>query len=236
MLPKAQESINFAHMATSTVEDYLKCIYLEERGRGAGGLVPTGQIAAVLEVAPGTATAMVKTLADSGLVAYEPYAGVRLTAAGQRLATRVVRRHRLVELFLVKVMGINWSEVHSDAEILEHAVSDRLLERMDEMLGNPSADPHGDPIPSSEGEMVEPVLWDALSCPMNVLVRLARVTDQRPDFLQLLEQHGFMPGRSLRVRARDKVAETVALRSESGKALTLGFHAGSRLWVEPIEG
>jgi DtxR family transcriptional regulator, Mn-dependent transcriptional regulator len=221
-------------MATSTVEDYLKCIYLQERAAGPSGLISTGQIAATLEVAPGTATAMVKTLAESGLVAYEPYAGARLTLAGRRLATRVVRRHRLVELFLVKVMGINWSEVHSDAEILEHAVSDRLLERMDEMLGRPSSDPHGDPIPSSEGELVEPVLWDILSCPLNVEVRLARVTDQRSEFLRLLEQHGMMPGRSLRVRARDEVAETVALRSDSGRGLTLGFQAASRVWVESV--
>jgi DtxR family Mn-dependent transcriptional regulator len=137
-------------------------------------------------------------------------------------------------LFLVKVMGMNWSEVHGDAEILEHAVSDRLLERMDEMLGWPSSDPHGDPIPSSEGELVEPVLWDALTCPLDVELRLARVTDQRSEFLRLLEQHGLMPGRTLRVRGRDQVAETVALRSDSGKALTLGFQAASRLWVEPM--
>jgi DtxR family transcriptional regulator, Mn-dependent transcriptional regulator len=176
----------------------------------------------------------VKTLAESGLVAYEPYAGVRLTPAGKRFATRVVRRHRLVELFLVKVMGFNWSEVHSDAEILEHAVSDRLLERMDQMLGRPASDPHGDPIPSSEGEMVELVLWDILSCPLNVDVRLARVTDQRSEFLQLLEEHGMLPGRSLRVRARDEVAETVALRSDSGRVLTLGFQAASRIWVESV--
>jgi DtxR family transcriptional regulator, Mn-dependent transcriptional regulator len=236
MLSKVQESIKLNLVASSTVEDYLKCIYVQERGAGLGGLVPTGQIATLLEVAPGTATAMVKTLADSGLVVYEPYAGVRLTPAGQRLATRVLRRHRLVELFLVKVMGMNWSDVHGDAEILEHAVSDRLLERMDEMLGSPSSDPHGDPIPSSEGELVEPLLYDVLSCPLNVDLRLARVTDQRSDFLRLLEQHGVMPGRSLRVKARDKVAETVALRSESGRGLTLGYQAASRLWVEPGEG
>lgn len=222
-------------MATSTVEDYLKCIYVEQRRSSPGALVTTGQIAVVLEVAPGTATAMVKTLADSGLVVYEPYAGVRLTAAGRRLAARVVRRHRLVELFLVKVMGINWSEVHGDAEILEHAVSDKLLERMDEMLGRPATDPHGDPIPSSAGEMIEPMLWDALTCPLNVQVRLARVTDQRAEFLRLLEQHGLMPGRTFRVRARDQVAETVALRPEGGRSLTLGFQAASRLWVEGAE-
>ena len=109
-------------MTTSTVEDYVKCIYQEEQRRG-GDLVPTGQIAANLKVTPGTVTAMAKNLADSGLVSYEPYSGVKLTPAGTQLATDVLRRHRVVELFLVEIMGMNWSEVHKDAEILEHACS-----------------------------------------------------------------------------------------------------------------
>jgi DtxR family transcriptional regulator, Mn-dependent transcriptional regulator len=222
-------------MATSTVEDYLKCIYIEERREGAGQLIPTGQIAAALEVAPGTATAMVKALADSGLVRYEPYSGARLTEAGLKLATRVVRRHRLVELFLVQVMGINWSEVHGDAEILEHAVSDRLLERMDEMLGRPVVDPHGDPIPTSSGDLVEPDRMDALTCTVGVAMRLGRVTDQRADFLLMLEQHGLMPGRTFRVLMRDEVTETVEVRPEEGEVLTLGFRAASRLLVEAVE-
>src|SRR5262245_7366500 len=99
-------------MPTSTVEDYLKCILLEQGNPES--LVPMGQISAALKVAPGTVTAMVKTLADSGLVAYEPYSGVRLTSSGRQLATHVLRRHRLIELFLVKVMGMDWSEVHSE--------------------------------------------------------------------------------------------------------------------------
>ena len=106
-----------------------------------------GQLAAALGIAPGTATTMVKALAESGLVVYEPYNGVRLTSAGEKLAARVLRRHRLIELFLVQVMGMKWDEVHDDAEQMEHVVSDRLIERIDEMLGRPEFDPHGDPIP-----------------------------------------------------------------------------------------
>jgi DtxR family Mn-dependent transcriptional regulator len=137
-------------MPTSTVEDYLKCIYREER-QSAGELVSTGRIAVALKVSPGTVTAMMKTLTDSGLVVYTPYMGVKLTESGVKLATHVLRRHRLVELFLVKVMEMDWSEVHQDAEILEHAVSERLIARMDEMLGRPVVDPHGDPIPTWSG-------------------------------------------------------------------------------------
>ncbi len=115
-----------------------------------------GQLASALGVVPGTATTMVKTLAESGLVHYEPYMGVRLTPAGEKLAALVLRRHRLIELFLVKVLGMNWSEVHDEAERLEHAVSERLIDRIDDMLGRPSVDPHGDPIPGPEGQARPP--------------------------------------------------------------------------------
>ena len=123
---------------SSTVENYLKAIYMAESAAEEGTrLVPMGHLAASLGVVPGTATTMVKALAESGLVDYEPYAGVRLTAPGQRLAALVLRRHRLMELFLVKVLGMSWAEVHDEAERLEHAASDRLIDRIDSMLGRP---------------------------------------------------------------------------------------------------
>ncbi len=124
-------------LASQTVENYLKTIYIAQAAQGSDGLVPMGQLAAALDVAPGTATTMVKTLADSGLVRYEPYMGVRLTRSGEKLAGLVLRRHRLIELFLVKVLGMSWAEVHEEAERLEHAVSERLIDRIDEMLGRP---------------------------------------------------------------------------------------------------
>src|SRR4029077_7193965 len=110
--------------------------------------LPWGQAAPALGATPGPATSMVKALAESGLAEYEPYTGVRLTPAGEKLAGLVLRRHRLVELFLVQVMGMSWAEVHDEAEQLEHVVSERLIERIDEMLGHPTRDPHGDPIPN----------------------------------------------------------------------------------------
>jgi len=219
-------------MPTSTVEDYLKCIYLEQRP-GSAELVPTGRIAARLEVAPGTVTAMMKTLTEAGLVAYEPYAGVRLTEAGHQLAGRVLRRHRLVELFLVQVMGMDWSEVHLEAEVLEHAVSDRLIERIDEMLGRPEADPHGDPIPSAGGRLVEPDHPTLLDCPVGRSLRVARITDQRPEFLRLLERHRLKPGHRTTVAARDTLAETVRLLPQEGEPLQLGFQAAARILVQP---
>src|SRR6516165_5169656 len=129
-------------LPSSTVENYLKAIHHGELALLAGErLVPMGQVASALGVTPGTATTMIKALSESGLAEYEPYSGVRLTAAGQKLAGLVLRRHRLVELFLVQVMGMSWAEVHDEAEQLEHVVSERLIERIDQMLGHPTRDP-----------------------------------------------------------------------------------------------
>jgi DtxR family Mn-dependent transcriptional regulator len=217
-------------MATSTVEDYLKHILLEQQ-HDAEALVSMGQIAGALKVAPGTVTAMVKTLADSGLLTYEPYSGVRLTPSGRQLAAHVLRRHRLIELFLVQVMGMDWSEVHTEAEELEHAVSERLIQRMDEMLGFPSADPHGDPIPDIHGEFEATPLPSLLTCELGVPLKVARVADQSREFLQLVEKRGLKPGCALRVESRDEAADTVELRL-GGEPLSLGYRAAGKILVE----
>lgn len=220
-------------MPTSTVEDYLKQIYLEELS-GAGRRVLTGRVAQAVGVTPGTATSMVKALADSGLLDHEPYTGVRLTAAGRQLAAHVVRRHRLVELFLVEVMGLNWSDVHAEAEVLEHAVSDRLIDRIDQMLGRPAVDPHGDPIPSARGELREAGAHESLAaCPLARRCVVRRVTDQREEFLRLAERHGLKPGRAVVVRGRDAIMDTVDVEPEGSAPLRLGFRAASRILVVP---
>src|SRR6184192_3489885 len=163
---------------SSTVENYLKAIYHGQLQLAKGQrLLPMGQVAAALGVTPGTATTMVKALAESGLVEYEPYSGVRLTAAGEKLAGLVLRRHRLVELFLVEVMGMSWAEVHEEAEKLEHVVSERLIERIDQMLGHPTHDPHGDPIPTPEGRLAARHLDSLLTCPIGAPLRVTRIAD-----------------------------------------------------------
>lgn len=218
---------------SSTVENYLKEVYLGVGRLPAGAtLLPMGQLAAALGVAPGTATTMVKALAESGLVEYEPYAGVRLTDAGTRLATTVLRRHRLVELFLVQVMGMRWDEVHDDAEHLEHVVSDRLIERIDEMLGHPDTDPHGDPIPNPEGAIRERPFETLLTCPIATEFAVARVSDQDPAFLRFVERHGLKPGQRVTVVERDEAADAVHLRASDGTAFTLGARAASKLLVD----
>lgn len=218
-----------------TVENYLKAIFQAQLGLGRSGLVPMGQLAAALGVVPGTATTMVKTLAESGLVKYEPYAGVRLTAAGEKLAAMVLRRHRLIELFLVKVMGMSWTEVHDEAEHLEHAVSERLIERIDEMLGRPAVDPHGDPIPDQHGALQRREYDTLLTCPLNARIMVSRVADQDSAFLKFVERHDLKPGSVVAVEERDEVADSVRLRSEANREFTIGARAASKVLVEVIQ-
>jgi len=220
-------------LPSSTVENYLKAIFLAE-GRLAEGqrLVPMGQLAGALGVAPGTATTMVKALAESGLVEYEPYNGVRLLPAGSRLAALVLRRHRLIEQFLVQILGMRWDEVHEDAEQLEHVVSDRLIERIDELLGHPQVDPHGDPIPSREGELVRRTFETLLSCPLHAPMTVMQVSDQDAAFLRFVESHDLKPGQSIEVDARDEAADSVRLKGPNGQ-ITIGMRAASKLLVQP---
>jgi DtxR family transcriptional regulator, Mn-dependent transcriptional regulator len=220
-------------LPSSTVENYLKAIFHgEARLTGDQRLVPMGQLASALGVAPGTATTMVKALAESGLVEYEPYNGVRLSPAGSRLAALVLRRHRLIELFLVQVLGMRWDEVHDDAEQLEHVVSERLIERIDELLGHPEVDPHGDPIPSREGEVARRDLDTLLTCPLNTPVTVTRVTDQDAAFLRFIENHQLKPGQAIEVEARDAVSDSVRLKGKGDQRITIGTRAASKLLVE----
>ena len=222
-------------LPSSTVENYLKAIFLgtaAPREGEAQSLLPMGQLSSALGVAPGTATAMVKTLSESGLVRYEPYAGVALTPAGERLAALVVRRHRLLELFLVQVLGFGWDEVHDEAEHLEHAVSDRLIDRIDEMLGQPEVDPHGDPIPDAAGALRREATQTLLTCPLNTAVTVRRVVDQDKAFLRFVERHDLKPGQTIVVEARDTAADSVRLRG-GADPITIGARAASKVLVAP---
>lgn len=219
-------------LPSSTVENYLKAIIqAESRLEGERDLVPMGQLSSALGVVPGTATTMVKALADSGLVVYEPYSGVRLTPAGAKLAALVLRRHRLIELFLVRVMGMSWTEVHDEAEQLEHAVSDRLIDRIDEMLGRPSVDPHGDPIPDGDGVIQARENDSLLNCPLGEPLVVSRVIDQDADFLRFIEQSHLKPGAALVIDSRNTAADRVVVKV-AGRSIALGTRAASKLLVE----
>jgi DtxR family transcriptional regulator, Mn-dependent transcriptional regulator len=219
-------------MPSSTVENYVKQIYLEQLNTPADSLVSMGRLAAAMGVVPGTATSMIKALADAGLVEYEPRGGARLTRGGEQLALHVLRRHRLVEVFLVKVLGLDWSEVHAEAEELEHAISDKVLERMDVVLGRPSVDPHGDPIPSAKGKVDESRYESLADCALNRPYRVTRVIDQDPAFLQFVRRCGLTPGVSVTVEVRDELADAVWVRPGDRRALTLGTAAAAKILVE----
>jgi DtxR family transcriptional regulator, Mn-dependent transcriptional regulator len=218
-------------MASSTVEDYIKHIYLVSEKSGKDE-VSMGRVSEALGVVPGTATTMVKALNDAGLVDYSPRVGVHLTPQGRALALHVLRRHRLIEQFLVEVLGFDWSEVHEEAECMEHVVSDLLLERIDKYLGYPTEDPHGDPIPSAAGELRVYNFESLVECAIDQPVTVARICDQDTDFLQYIARSGLNIGATLTIVERSLSSESVSLQLGSSKqSLTLGLGAAAKVLV-----
>lgn len=217
-------------MATQAVEDYLKHLYMEQQ-RHEGSLVPTGRLATSLGVTPGTATSMVKTLARRGLVDHEPRRGVRLTRQGHRQAIDVIRRHRIIELFLVEILGMDWTEVHEEAEQMEHAVSEAVLEQMDALLGHPSHDPHGDPIPDASGKVVNSDLPSLDACEAGEGIRIERITDDGQAFLQFVDRTGLTPGTRARIVDRDDAAECLEVKLRGKAAITIGYPAARKILV-----
>jgi DtxR family Mn-dependent transcriptional regulator len=213
-----------------TVENYAKAIYQIAARLQPGQAVATGELAQALSVSPGTVTGMLKTLSEAALATYTPYEGARLTPAGERLALAVLRRHRLVELFLVQTLKMSWDEVHGEAEHLEHAVSDLLVDRIDAYLGHPAVDPHGDPIPRADGSLPKPG-----GVPMTALrpgqrFRLARVVDQDPTFLRYLTECGLDLGTEAVVVENRPEAGALVLEV-GGRTVALGQNAAGKVLV-----
>ncbi|GIS58052.1 MAG TPA: metal-dependent transcriptional regulator [Planctomycetaceae bacterium] len=221
-------------MPSLTVENYLKAI-LQIGLRESAEWVSAGQVAQALGVSTGTVTTMHKTLGEADLVVYRPYEGVCLTEAGQMLGMRVLRRHRLIEQFLVETLGLSWDQVHEEAEHMEHAVSDDLVDRIDEFLGRPRFDPHGDPIPTATGTWPETVesATTLASCPPGSTVRVVRVTEQGAEFLQFLTHNGVALGVEGRVVSNNSSAGTVTLEID-GAAVSLGGQEAAQLLVDRL--
>ena len=218
-------------MPSSTVEDYIKHIYMVAEKTGQLE-VSMGRVAEALDVVPGTATTMVKALSEAGLVQYAPRVGVALTPQGRVLALHVLRRHRLIEQFLVEVLDFDWSEVHEEAERMGHVVSDLLLERIDKYLGHPTEDPHGDPIPSAAGVLEIADFQTLLECELAQPVTVARISDQDADFLQYIAQAGLNPGVTMQVVSRNTSAESVQLSvGETQVSINLGLGAAAKVLV-----
>jgi DtxR family Mn-dependent transcriptional regulator len=216
-------------LASLTVENYVKAIFkiglTEDNPRAT-----TGQIAVALAVSPGTVTSMLKTLSESRLASYTPYEGVRLTDAGNQLALRVLRRHRLIETFLAQTLEMGWDEVHDDAEQMEHVISDNLIDRIAARLSHPQFDPHGDPIPTPDGQMPLVQTRSLADCPADTPFRLARVMDQSTDFLRYLSRSGLHLNVQGRVLAQRIEAGAITIEV-AGCQTTLGREAAAKLKV-----
>jgi DtxR family Mn-dependent transcriptional regulator len=196
---------------SEAIEDYAKAIYALQRRAGEGG-VSTNDLAERLGVTPGSVSAMVKKLAERGLIVHEPYRGVQLTPEGERVALEVMRHHRLLELYLVEHLGVPWDRVHAEAEALEHVISEDLEARIAAKLGNPTHDPHGDPIPDAalridEGETVRLADLEAGDSG-----RFVRVSDADPEMLRYLTDRGVALGDSLVVLERQPFDGPVSVR------------------------
>lgn len=222
-------------MASLTVENYVKAIALISARGEPDTAVSTGELAQALSVSPGTVTGMLKTLSEASLATYTPYEGARLTEAGLRLALKVIRRHRLLELFLARTLEMSWDEVHEEAEHMEHAASERLVDRIEAYLGYPAVDPHGDPIPRADGSLAEIEGTPLARLRPGQGFRVVRVMDQDPAFLRYLSECG------LELHA---VGELLENRPESGavvcrlggRSVALGLAAAGKVLVGAGDG
>lgn len=211
---------------TRSVEDYLKAIY---HLSSQGGFAATSDIAASLEVSSPSVSGMVKRLSETGLIEHVPYRGVQLTAQGRRAALKMIRRHRVLEVYLTQMLGYDWDGVHEEAERLEHAVSDTLIERMAHALGDPRYDPHGAPIPTAEGEIEEADLVPLAEARIGASLELRQVGTEDPARLRYLAEQGLVPGVSLRVTEHQPFNGPTTVSLERGTRI-IGRELALLLW------
>jgi len=226
-----QAALQFEPMATETVEDYLKalCTLCRESPTGEAGVV---RLAAAMGVTKGSATSMVRKLCDARLAKAKRYGGVTLTAKGTRAAVDVLRRHRIIETFLVQTLKLDWAEVHEEAERLEHALSPRILQRLDEFLGHPAADPHGDPIPDATGNVREPGGRPLSDHAVGAKVRIVRIADQDPAFLTFVAEHGLKPGARATVVGVSEQADSITVQASGHPEVALSRSAAAKVQAE----
>lgn len=194
-------------------EDYLKVIWKADEWAvdGEPGGITTNEIAATLGVGASTVSGNLRKLERDGYIDYEPYRRIALSERGRQIAVGMVRRHRLIETYLVERLGYSWDEVHDEAEVLEHAVSDRLLDRFDDELGHPTADPHGDPIPARDGTVVRPVAHRLGEFTAGECGFVVRVSDDEPELLRYLASLDLKVGAHVRVEARRDYAGSLSV-------------------------
>ena len=221
-----------ARELTPVAQDYLKTIWTAQEW--SGEKVSTKMLAERIGVSASTASESIRKLADQGLVDHEKYGAVTLTDSGRRAALAMVRRHRLIETFLVNELGYTWDEVHDEAEVLEHAVGARLMDRIDAKLGFPTRDPHGDPIPAVDGNVPTPPARQLSVCAKGEAGSVARISDADPEMLRYFDSVGITLDTRLTVLARRDFAGmmSIAVESAVGDAtVDLGNPAAEAIWV-----
>ena len=221
-------------MTSPAVEDYLKAIFHLSGGeRGTAG---TSAVAERLGVTAGSVTGMLKRLAEQGFVEHVPYYGAKLTDSGMERAVATIRRHRIIELFLVEVLGYAWDEVHEEAEALEHTASARLVDRMSEVLGAPESDPHGAPIPSADGSFHEERYPSLAEIEPGTRVVLRRVSDEDAEALRYLAGMRMLPGTEVEVLERAPFEGPLRVRvgGAGGAEQVIGRRFAATLQVEPL--
>ena len=216
---------------TRSVEDYLKSVF---HLTSQGGFATTSDIAEMLEVAPPSVSGMMKRLSETGLIEHVPYRGVQLTPQGRRAALQMIRRHRILESYLTSKLGYDWGEVHVEAERLEHAVSDTLIDRMADALGSPRYDPHGAPIPTAAGEIEEAEFITLAAAPVGATLVLRQVADEQPERLRYLAEQGLMPGTRLAVVERQPFNGPTTVRFGL-ETRVVGQELADLLWCEEVD-
>lgn len=211
------------------VEDYLKAIYELER---SAEKAETNAIARLLGIAPASVSGMVRRLVEQGLITHERYHGVKLTSLGRRAALKTLRRHRVIEAYLTSALGYSWDRVHDEAERLEHAASDELIDRMAAAIGEPETDPHGAPIPTREGTLRERSLVALATLLPGAAARIERVSDRNADRLRYLAELGIVPGAMVHVIAREPFGGPIALRVDD-QSRTVGQELAAQILVSP---
>ncbi|MDO5719425.1 MAG: metal-dependent transcriptional regulator [Actinomycetaceae bacterium] len=211
-------------------EDYLRAIYSVEEWDDDG--VGVTDLANIMGVVPSTASENVRKLRENGLVDHQPYGRVRLTKQGRLEAVQMVRRHRLLETFLQQHLGFSWDEVHEEAEELEHAVSERFIDKIDEVLGNPVLDPHGDPIPNKDGVIEPTSTMTVLTAELDTDLTVLRIRDGKPEVLRLFESRGLLPGSRIRVIDRSSGTGLISLEI-NGERVDLPEALGATIRVRP---
>jgi DtxR family Mn-dependent transcriptional regulator len=216
---------------STSEENYIKAVYRLQRKENA---VSTNELAHELKTKPASVTDMLKKLKIKKLIHYQPYQGVRLTQEGSKVALGIIRRHRLWEFFLAEKLKFTWDEVHEVAEELEHVSNKNLIDKLDEFLGFPRVDPHGDPIPDAQGRIESAKKISLTELPENKMATVCNVTDQSSSILELLEHKKIAIGTRLEIKKRFGFDESIEIRIGRHPAFTISKQLAENIFVQPV--